>query len=105
MLIIVVLKNNRNLPQYNYYLGIAEYLLCEGNEQVKKSECLWNIDEKIQEIEKYIAIAIRKYRDENSCTISQGQKNGFNQKKEKIKNKLDKLKVDFEKKKRKMCRG
>ncbi|MEI6774997.1 MAG: hypothetical protein WCL18_09895 [bacterium] len=102
MLIIIVLKNNRNLHEHSYYLGVAEYLLKEANEQLKKAERLCTIDRRIQEIEKYIDIAIDKYNAEDPSTLKHVQKNGFHQKKETIKERLAKFKKNVKRKKRRL---
>jgi len=96
MMIPSVFKNNIGLPWCFYYLGVAEYLLHEAHKQCEKNECLWNIEEKIQEIQVYINTAIELYAIE---TKTQGQMKGFCQKKQIVKANVDKIKVKFAKKK------
>ena len=93
-----VFKNNIGLPWCFYYLGVAEYLLQEADNQCKNNECLRNIDEKIQEIQVYITIAIEIYAGEDK---TQSQKRGFCKKKRIIKSNLDKLKAKAKKRNKK----
>ena len=102
MIIPKVFKNNIGLPWCFYYLGVAEYLLQEAHRQYKNNESLWNINEKIQEIQVYITIAIEMYAGEDK---TQSQKKGFGKKKRVIKANLDRLKVKATKKKQEKTLG
>ena len=97
-----VFKNNIGLPWCFYYLGVAEYLLQEAHRQCENNECLWNIENKIQEIQIYITIAVEMYIGETKTQI---QSKGFCQKKRIIKANLDKFKVKTTKKKQEKTLG
>ena len=103
MMIPKVFKDNRELPWCFYYLGVAEYLL----QEVQNNTCLWNIEDKIQEIQVYITIAGEIYAGEIYAgeTKTQKQTKGFCQKKRIIKANLDKLKVKCMKKKQENTLG
>lgn len=102
MIIPRVLKNNIGLPWCFYYLGVAEYLLQEAREQCKNKDCLWSIDAKIQEIQKYISIAIVVYGSEEKTPK---QTRGFCKKKQKIKSDLDRLQANLQRKKQRIKMG
>ncbi len=95
---IAILKLNRDLPFYNYYLDLANYLIDESYLLLNNEKCLLNPDDKIKEIEAAIASAITHFLNEKDP----GKKNevkvkGFVKKKMRVQNRLSELKVCFEK--------
>lgn len=64
MLVIAILRINRDLPTYNYYLDLADYLIDEVYLQVRHQENLWNLDMKIKEISEAITTATNSYKEE-----------------------------------------
>jgi hypothetical protein len=98
MLIIRILKINKGLAPYNYYLDVADYLIKEANQQLKDNERLWTIEKKINCIEVHIDIATDIYKAEDPSEKTHEKMLGFISKKKTIKARLDQLKVVFEKK-------
>jgi len=99
MLITTILKINRGLPSYNYYLDVADFLTDDSHRLLKNSECLWKIDKKIQEIENAISMAIFCFYEEQDLENRDEVKiKGFIEKKIKVKKNLSELKEKFEKK-------
>lgn len=100
MLIIELLKINKGLPAYNYYLDVADYLIKQVNQQLNKNQRIWTIEKKLNSIETHIDIATNAYKDEDPSKKTQGQMLGFIKKKEVIKARLSQLKSSLEKKRK-----
>jgi len=99
MLIIALLKINRGLPSYNYYLDVADYLINETYLQLRGHESLWTIDQKVQKISKALSTATRLYKEEsdpdNKIPV---KKRGFFSKRSKIEMRFADLKICLTKK-------
>lgn len=98
MLVVAILKINRDLPFYNYYLDLANYLIDESYLLLNDEGCLLNTDDKINEIEAAIASAITHFLNEKDPSKKNEVKvKGFVKKKIRVQNRLSELKICFEK--------
>jgi hypothetical protein len=98
MLVIAILKINRDLPFYNYYLDLANYLIDESYLLLNDQGCVLNADDKIREIETAIASAIKHFLNEKDPIKKNGAKiRGFISKKNRVQSRLSELQICFEK--------
>ena len=98
MLIIAILKINRDLPWYNYYLDIADYMINETYLQLRGAESLWTIDQKVQKISEALSTATRLYKEEDPENKTPIKKRGFFSKRSKIEIRFADLKTCLTKK-------
>jgi len=98
MLVISILKMNRDLPFYNYYLDLANYLIDESYLLLNDEKSLLNPDDKIKEVEAAIASAITHFLNEKDPSKKNEVKvKGFVKKKIRVQSRLSELKICFEK--------
>lgn len=94
MLVIAIININRDLPTYNYYLDLADYLIDEVYLQVRHEENLWNLDMKIKEISEAITTATNSYKEEQDPNKKTAiKRKGYTKKSSRIRIKFAELKT------------
>lgn len=87
MIIESLVRINRWLPDYNYYLDVSDFLI--KNDLKKETQ---NVQKKIEEIEAYLQIALNSFEKEKNH-LNEIQIKWFILKKKLIKNRFELLKV------------